>query len=120
MISACSAAPPEPKPLIPPPAPTTAPSPTAMPSAPPTIEPGERQALGEPESRELPFEVRPLPDRAGALVVSVEPDRARTYLRLADDNGQLGPVHVLEGRFLAAALGDDPPWLVTSPGDGQL
>ncbi|MEQ9321082.1 MAG: hypothetical protein RIF41_18105, partial [Polyangiaceae bacterium] len=84
------------------------------------MDPGARRALGVPTTVALPFEVRPLPSRAGALVVAQEPDRARTYVRLADASGQLGPVHVLEGRHLAAALGDDPPWLVTTPGDGRL
>jgi sulfatase-modifying factor enzyme 1 len=77
--------------------------------------PASVRALGSPRDETLPFWIEPVAGGKSALLVSSDLLRGQSYVRRIDARG-VGPVRVLRGRQVAAALDVPRPLLFTSDG----
>jgi len=81
---------------------------------PPSVERAfRRTSLASARDETLPFDVRPVPGRRSALLVSSDLLNDHSYLRRIDDRG-IGPVRSLVGRHVVGALDGDRPLLVSA------
>ena len=121
LVAACQAAPRAP--MTQAPDPTAGPSMASAPPSPPGSAPREERPaslrdLAPPTRVTLPFEVRPVGNQAGALLVAQEEGRA--FVRLLDRDGALSASRLVAGRQVVSAHVGEAPLLLTAEGDDRL